>query len=153
MLWMRTGEVFRFDFAIPFSPSDRLLIGDVDVGEVFQIEAFVRTGSDYSQVSTANWTVEPCTGMMDRLPDSAWPTWDGVAGSFTAASGNNNNCELDILTPDQPIDRLILWQASSNGSGTFNAMQLLAPFSVPESSTWSMLAGGMGSLLMFRRRR
>jgi hypothetical protein len=112
---------FRFDFAQGFGTGDRFLITDVDTNEQYTIQAFVKIGASYIQVPVAGWTLIPYSGQMGVLPDSRWPTWNGANGTLTSTGANASFAldePLDVLIPDQRIDRLIFSQTGGFTSGT-----------------------------------
>lgn len=108
----------QFDFSSPLTPRDHLLVADVDNGERYGVEAYVRSGSAYTKVSLTNWGSLNCAGHTQQWPDSTWPTWDSTNGLLTSPGLNSTSELLVVLTPAQNIDRVIFYKypAGPNGS-------------------------------------
>ena len=107
-----TGDVagtVQFDFSIPLTPQDRILVVDVDGPEQYLLQAYAFNGSSYVQeVNLAGWTAQ-ISGTMGITPNSSWPVWNPTAGTLTSGSGGANlNEELFVLTLDQNINRLVV---------------------------------------------
>lgn len=118
---------FQFDFAQPLSSTDRLLLVDIDAGEQYQIDAFSLVGGNYVPVGKAGWTYEPFSGQTGITPNNLWPTWDGASGVLAASSAGLNE-ELAVLTPDQPISRLIISKTAGAGFSTgFQVIEVSSP--------------------------
>jgi hypothetical protein len=85
------------------------------------------------------------------MPNANWATWNSSNGTLTAPSGNPQlNSPLDVLTPDQDVDRLVISKLSGVGGGwAFDVVD-----TVPEpSSTFAIGAGVLGLFWAFRLRR
>jgi hypothetical protein len=50
-------------------------------------------------------------------PDSRWPTWNAATGLLTAGTSGLNE-ELSVLTPDQPVSRLVISKTTGGGAST-----------------------------------
>ena len=114
---------FQFDFVIPLTPKDHFLLSDVDAGEKYSLQAYLKAGSTYQLVSLTNWTCQFCSGQTGLLPNGSWPIWDAANGTLTASSSAGLNEPLVILTPDRTIDRVVLNKLPV-GSGSL-ALQFL----------------------------
>jgi hypothetical protein len=121
-----SGVVLQFDFAIPLTPADRMMIADVDNTETHRIEAFTRVGNTFTPVSVSGWTHQAFSGQSGITPDARWATWNGVDGTLNG-SGNSLNEPLDVLIPNQSVDRVVFTKFSG-GSGT-PALQFSSPSS------------------------
>jgi hypothetical protein len=114
---------FQFDFSLPLTPLDHLLIADVENNEQYVIEAYILRGGTHQQVGLARWQHQNFAGQTGMAPDSNWARWDGTNGTLTGVSGSYNE-PLTVLTPDQLIDRVVISKAAV-GSGSA-AIQFLA---------------------------
>lgn len=138
----------RFDFTIPLDRESRIVIADVDLSEVYTIQAYQFYGGSYHLISTAGWTATNFTGQMAMIPDATWPTWDGNAGTLTGNSPNPMNEPFTWLAPDQAVDRLVFTKRfqSLAGSAGIQVIQ------VPEPSALALVFfAGVSSII--RRRR
>jgi hypothetical protein len=106
----------QFDFLSPLTPHDHILIADADFSETYGIQAFVYTSSGYSLASLLHWPYENCSGQTGQVPDSNWAAWNPSTGIITATPSGLNE-PLLVLTPDQPVDRII-FSRYAGGSGT-----------------------------------
>jgi hypothetical protein len=111
-----TGSL-QFDFAQPLTSADRLLFVDTDSNEQYHVEAYALVSSSYVPVSLVGWTYETFSGQTGVTPDSRWPTWNGSTGFLTATSSALNE-ELSVLTPDQPVSRLVISKTTGAGAST-----------------------------------
>jgi len=120
-----TGSI-QIDFAQPISAIDRLLFIDVDFTEQYHIEAFSLQGASYVPLSLLGWTHQTLSGQTGVIPDSRWPTWSPASGLLTANSSPSGlNEELSVLTPDQPLSRLIITKTTGAGASTgFQVIEL-----------------------------
>jgi hypothetical protein len=115
-----TVATYRFDFRIPLTPLDHLLVSDVDNGESYTLEAYVLRAGNYVKADLAGWGHGNFSGQTGQVPDAGWPAWDPAKGTLAAASGAPRNEPLVILTPDQTIDRVMITKAAvGNGSAAF----------------------------------
>jgi hypothetical protein len=116
------GLVLQFDFARQFTPGDRLFLVDVDNDERYQVQAYARSGTGYTPVSVAGWTVRNYPGQTQKTPDASWPLWNPTNGVL-ASQGAGFNSEIVALAPDQPVDRVVVSQVASGspGSTDYNA--------------------------------
>lgn len=117
MTYDQTGTL-QFDFLSRLTPQDRILLVDVDGAEKYQIQAFVLTNSTYTPANLAGWVAEPFSGTTGILPDSTWPVWDPNAGTVTSGTTSGLDEEILALTPDQPIDRLVISKLAVSGWST-----------------------------------
>ena len=68
-----TGSL-QFDFSIPLTPQDRILLVDVDGLEQYLLQAYAFNGSSYVQeVNLAGWTAQDFSGTTGITPNSSWP--------------------------------------------------------------------------------
>ncbi len=102
-----TGAL-QFDFLIPLTPQDRILLTDVDGTEQYLLQAYVVTGSSSNQVSFVGWPMNNFSGETGIIPDTRWPVWNAAAGTLTSATSQDLNSPLFVLTPAQNINRLVL---------------------------------------------
>ena len=116
------GLVLQFDFARRFTPGDRLFLVDVDNDERYQVQAYARSGTGYTRVSVAGWSVRNYAGQTQKAPDASWPVWNPTNGVL-ASQGGGFNSEIVALAPDQPVDRVVVSQVASGspGSTDYNA--------------------------------
>jgi hypothetical protein len=101
------SNVFRFDFSVPLTSLDHVLLFDVESGEKYGLQAFVLRSGVYQQVSMTNWAHENYAGQTGVAPDATWAIWDSTNGLLTAATTAGQSEPLVVLTPDQPIDRVV----------------------------------------------
>lgn len=121
-----TGLV-QFDFAQPLTSADRLLFVDIDAGEQYQIDAYSLVGGNYVSVGKAGWTYEPFSGQTGITPNNLWPTWDGASGVIAASSSGLNE-DLGVLTPDQPVSRVVVSKTAGAGFSTgFQVIEVGSP--------------------------
>ena len=100
----------RYDFAQPLTSVDRILIADTDNDEQYQVQAYRLVNGAYQAVSLTGWIHESFSGQTGTTPDATWPSWDPATGILTSNAGgvgHNLNEPLDVLTPDQPVDRIV----------------------------------------------
>jgi uncharacterized repeat protein (TIGR03803 family) len=131
------GVSLQFDFAQQFTPNDRLLVIDVVYEEQFQVQAYVKTGTTYTQVPTTNWTELNYSGTTQETPDGLWPNWDSTNGLLTSQAPNGLNGQgfgingrklgedLVVLVPDKPVDRVIVSQVA--GEAGTGSIQFVTP--------------------------
>jgi hypothetical protein len=134
-------NTLQFDFNIPLTYGDRIILADIDFGELIQIQAFTFNGSNYVPVSLSLWPEQNFTGMTGVLPDSSWASWNSSNGQFTAGTSSGLTEPLNILTPDQSISRVIFSKLNTTAAAS-TEIQFVA--NVPEPST--LLLGGIGGL-------
>lgn len=114
----------QFDFAQPLTSVDRLLFVDADSTEQYHIEAYALVGASYVPLGLSGWTYEVFSGQTGVVPDSRWPTWNAANGLFTAGTSGLNE-ELSVLTPDQPVSRLVISKTTGAGASTgFQVIEL-----------------------------
>ena len=111
-------EQFQFDFALPLTPLDHVLIFDVDYSEQYRIDAYILHNGVYQQVSVTNWVHQNYAGQTGIAPDSTWPLWNPVTGVLTANTSANLTEPLVVLTPDQPINRVIFTKLGTSVTGS-----------------------------------
>jgi hypothetical protein len=121
-----TAGSFQFDFSNPLGPGDRMMIADVDQSEKYQIVAYKLVGGNYQAVSVAGWTHFAYSGETGITPDSRWATWNPADGTLTS-SGSALSEPLDVLAPDQNIDRVVF--VNFGGGGGTPAVQFAANIS------------------------
>jgi hypothetical protein len=102
-----TGSL-QFDFSIPLTPQDRILLVDVDGPEEYLLQAYAFNGSSNVQLSLAGWTAQDFSGTTGITPNSTWPVWDPSTGILASGTSENLNEELFVLTPNQNVDRLVI---------------------------------------------
>ena len=107
----------QFDFTQPLTSVDRLLFVDADSSEQYHIEAYALVGASYVPLSLTGWTYEVFSGQTGVTPDSRWPTWNATSGLLTAGTLGLNE-ELSVLTPDQPVSRLVISKTAGGGFST-----------------------------------
>lgn len=138
----------QFDFLVPLDANSRILIADVDLSEVYTIQAYHYNGTNYVALSLTGWSIQNYTGQTGAAPNINWPTWNSTTGTLTGNSPSPLNEPSVVLTPDQSVDRLVFtkqFQATSGSAG-------IQIFQVPEpSSSALVLLTCMGVAL--RRRR
>jgi hypothetical protein len=105
----------QFDFALGFTPVDRLLVIDCDNGEQYKIQAFVKNGTSYNAVSLTSWGVQNYEGSTQDPGLSGFPSWNGTTGLLTA-QGDVLNEPLTIFTPNLTVDRVVITQTASTGA-------------------------------------
>jgi hypothetical protein len=115
-------SLVQFDFAQPITSVDRLLFVDIDSSEQYHIEAYALVGASYVPLSLGGWTYETFSGQTGVTPDSRWPTWGGANGFLTAGTLGLNE-ELSVLTPDQPVNRLVI--SKTTGAGFSTGFQII----------------------------
>ena len=120
------GLSLQFDFTLGLTTNDHFLLIDCDNEERYQIQAYVKSGASYNQVSLTGWDVQNFPGSTQDLSLGDAPLWSPGTGIFQAA-GQPLNEPLTILTPDQTIDRVIVTQTASTGSAD---IQFVHPFPV-----------------------
>jgi hypothetical protein len=98
----------QFDFSIPLTPQDRVLIIDVDGPEQYLIQAYTLSGSSYVSANLTGWNAEDFSGSTGITPNNQWPVWNASTGTLTSGTTANLNEELFTLTPDQNISRLVV---------------------------------------------
>jgi hypothetical protein len=114
----------QFDFAQPLTSADRILLVDADFSEQYRIEAYALVGAAYVPLGLGGWIYETFSGQTGVTPDSHWPTWDAANGLLTAGSSSFNE-ELSVLTPDQPVSRLVISKTTGSGASTgFQVIEL-----------------------------
>jgi hypothetical protein len=131
--------------------NSNLMFGDVDTTEEYQVQAYSLVEGTYVQLSLTGWTHSSYSGQTGIMPNANWATWNSSNGTLTAPSGNPQlNSPLDVLTPDQDVDRLVISKLSGVGGGwAFDVVD-----TVPEpSSTFAIGAGVLGLFWAFRLRR
>lgn len=139
---------WQFDFAIPLTASDRLAFADVDINEQYQVQAFTRLpDGSYQPLDLGGWRALNFSGMTGILPDATWAAWDPASGTLTA---DNDGLEepLNILAPDQPVDRLIVTKIRGDGaSAGFQIISLPTEYvpAVTLSVVKSTVVNGTGS--------
>jgi len=115
-----SGSVLlEFDFAIPLTSADRLVIADVDTGEEYGILASFQGSSLFP----SNWVYTAYSGGTTQLPDSSWPVWDSNQGTLTAATTGNLFEPLSVLAPKLSMDRVVI-SRFNQGSGSI-ALQFI----------------------------
>lgn len=114
---------FRFDFSIPLGPGDRMLIADVDQSEKYQIKAYTLVGGNYVAAPLGGWGHQAYSGQTGVAPDARWAVWAPADGTLTS-TGNSLAEPLDVLAPDQNIDRVEF--INFGGGGGTPAIQFAA---------------------------
>ena len=114
---------FRFDFSIPLGPGDRMLIADVDQSEKYQIKAYTLVGGNYVPAAVTGWGHQAYSGQTGVIPDARWAVWAPADGTLTS-TGNSLGEPLDVLAPDQSIDRVEF--INFGGGGGTPAIQFAA---------------------------
>jgi len=105
--------VLEFDFAIPLTANDRLVIADVDTGEEYSIVASFQG----SLLLPSQWDYASYSGETSQLPDSSWPVWDSNGGTLTAGTTANLSEPLSVFAPKLPMDRVVVTRFNQgNGS-------------------------------------
>ena len=107
---------WQFDFAVPLTTTDRLVFADIDITEQYQVQAFARLpDGSYQPLDLGGWRALDFSGMTGQLPDASWAAWDPTSGTLTA---NNDGLEesLNVLAPDQPVDRLVVTKLQGDGA-------------------------------------
>jgi hypothetical protein len=117
-----TAVTLQFDFAVPLTPQDRILLADADTGEQYVIEAFKNSQA----ISVSGWRSFSYSGQSTQLPDASWPVWNPATGTLTASTTGNLNEPLVVLAPDQTVDRVVL-QKNPVGSGSLAIQFLTVP--------------------------
>ena len=141
----------EIDFSVPLMLNSHIMFGDVDTTEQYQIQAYSLVDGTYVQLSLAGWTHNSFSGQTGITPNANWATWDPSNGTLTASAGNPQlNSPLDVLTPDQNVDRLVISKLSGTGGGwAFDVVD-----GVPEpSSVPAIGAGALGLCWVLRLRR
>lgn len=140
----------QIDFAVPLPAGDHFLVADVDNGEQYQVQAYVKNGSNYDPVSLLGWVHQSLTGSTGILPNSNWATWDASTGTLTATAASLND-PIDLFTPDQNIDRIVFTRLSGGTGGA--ALQFHSTTSIPEPGTIWLSAMAVILLAAFTRLR
>jgi hypothetical protein len=144
----------QFDFSIPLTTNDRMLVVDVDQGEQYQITAYHKVGDTYVPVSLLDWTHQQFSGATGITPNSTWATWDPADGLLTGNTvGVSLDDPLDVLIPDQTIDRIV-FSTTANSVGGLASLQFVNPQSVPEPASIMLLGSAVLGLfaVVYRRR-
>jgi hypothetical protein len=108
------GLSLQFDFALRLTPDDRFFLIDCDNTEQYEVQAFIKSGSNYIAESLVNWVVQNYAGSTEELPNSSFPVWTATNG-FLTAQGAGLDEPLTVFTPDQTVDRVIVTQDVSGG--------------------------------------
>ncbi len=151
-----------FDFStlpLGFLPANSYFyLGDLDNGsgeESFTLKAYDATG-----VITTPWLNSPAIGQqgtgsgpggtpaLEDMPGWDWNSTVADGYYFYGSTVLGNPAIALALGNNQNIRSLDVSRDSN-----FTALYLGAPESVPEPSTWALLAGGFGALSFFMRRR
>ncbi|HEX4591218.1 MAG TPA: hypothetical protein VH120_14865, partial [Gemmataceae bacterium] len=147
------GTQIQIDFANRIGPLDHILFTDIDGTEVVSVRAFTLSGGVPTPVSLSGWGFASYTGVTGMAPDSTWAAWNPTGGgpttgTWTGTAGVNLNGPLNVLTPDQAIDRIVFSQNVSSGAVLFQVV------GVPEPTSGALaLAAGCGLLIRKRLRR
>ncbi len=112
----------QFDFALGFTPNDRLLVIDCDNSEQYRIQAYVKSGNTYNPVSPTNWGVSDYEGSTQDPNLGSFPVWSPSTGSLTG-SGDALNEPLTIFTPNQTVDRVVVTQTATTGTADIQFVQ------------------------------
>ena len=133
-----TNLSLQYDFAQPLTSVDRILIADTDNDEQYQVQAYRLVNGAYQAVSLAGWVHESFSGQTSTTPNASSASWDPTTGTLTSnagGAGHNLNEPLDVLTPDQPVDRIVFTKlAGSDGSGEIQIIEVpTADVALPSS--------------------
>ena len=124
-----TNLSLQYDFAQPLTSVDRIIVADVDNDEQYQVQAYRLVNGEYEAVSLAGWVHESFSGQTGTTPDATRASWDPATGTLTSnagGAGHNLNEPLDILTPDQPVDRIVFTKlAGSDGSAEIQVVEAI----------------------------
>ena len=140
----------QFTFATPLTSYSHLMLVDVDTTEQYQIKAYSLIDGTYVQLSLAGWTHNSYSGQTGITPNASWAVWNAANGTLTAPAGDPQlNSPLDVLTPDENVDRIVVSKLSGTGGGwAFDIVD-----SVPEPSSTVAIAAGTLWLCWFLRLR
>jgi len=127
----------QFDFALGLTPADRFLLIDCDNEERYRIQAFVKNGNNFNEVSLANWVVQNFVGSTEDPNLGDFPVWAPDTGMLIAA-GDALSEPLTIFTPDRVVDRVIVTQTASTGSAD---LQFVHPTPASAGSLGIALSG------------
>ncbi len=141
------GTKIQVDFAHRIGLADHILFTDIDGSETVSVQAFTLSGGTYTPVSLAGWDPESYTGATGHMPDATWATWSATGGgpttgTWTGHTHDNLDSPLNVLTPDQPIDRLVFSQDVSSGSVLFQVVGVPEP----AGGALTLAAAGLGLL-------
>lgn len=121
-----SGCTMQFDFAVPLNAFDRLLITDTEYNEQVTIQAYVKNGANYDAVNLLGWIHEAFSGASTSAPTADWSTWNATTGKLTG-NGQFIPEPLDVFTPNQNIDRVVITSASTTGKQAYQFMALPEP--------------------------
>ena len=142
---------FEIDFSVPLTLNSHLMFGDVDTTEQYQVQAYSLVDGTYVQLSLAGWTHNSFSGQTGTTPNASWATWDPSNGTLTAPAGNPQlNSPLDVLTPNQSVDRLVISKLAGTGGGW--AFDVVNAVPAP-SPTCAVGVGALGLCWVLRLRR
>ncbi len=139
----------QYDFAQPLTSADRILVADTDNAEQYQVQAYRLVNGAYQAVSLAGWVHESFSGQTGTTPNASWPIWDPTTGTLTSNTGGAGhllNEPLDVLTPDQPVDRIVFTKLDgSDGSAAIQIIEVpAADVALPSSFFTGEAALGNG---------
>jgi len=130
-----TGTL-RFDFSVPLTSQDRILLTDTDMKEQYSLEASFINGSISNYVSFVGWPAGYFSGQTGINPNANWPIWNPATGILVSGYLVNLNEELFILTPAQEINRLVISkQSGSTATTEINFISLPVLLGVEGSGT------------------
>jgi hypothetical protein len=139
----------RFDFSQPLNSQDRIVFADIDNDEKYQVQAFQRAGRFYVAVKLTGWRHETFSGQTGATPDARWAIWNPADGTLTSnAKGTDVNEPLNVLTPDQNIDRVVI--AKIAGAGTAGIQFLQTPALPPTIISPTNASGNIGALFIYQ---
>ena len=124
-----SSMALQFDFAVPLTSSDRILIVDADLSEKYGVQAYFAG----QPLDLSGWSYAGYSGEESRLPDATWPVWsvNTTQGTLTASSSGLSE-PLSVLAPNQSVDRVIITRfAQGSGSICIQFMNLTASAAGP----------------------
>ena len=108
------------------------------------MQAYRLVNGAYQPVSLTGWLHESFSGQTGVVPNASWATWDPAAGTLTSPAhdpGATLNEPLDVLTPDQSVERIVFTKLAGNGGNAI--IQIVEPSAADVATPSSFFAGAV----------